>query len=163
ERDPLMVAVDDVQYADSASLQCLLYLVRRLRRAPALVVLNETSGPQPAHPLFQAELLRQPPCRRIQLSTLSRQGVEAMRAQPLDADTARQLAPECHAVSGGNPLLVRGLIGDYLADGARQPRLVVGTGFRQALVICLYRCEFSMLKVVRGLAVLDSPCSPVTL
>ncbi|MFD0428403.1 hypothetical protein ACFQ60_10915 [Streptomyces zhihengii] len=34
-RSPLTVAVDDLHHADAASLHCLLYVIRRFRRAPS--------------------------------------------------------------------------------------------------------------------------------
>jgi DNA-binding CsgD family transcriptional regulator len=158
ERNPLVVAVDDVHYTDVPSLQCLAYLIRRLRSARALVVLNETVRPQPGHPPFMAELLRQPHYRRIRLETLSEQGVEALLAQHLPVPTAQRLAAECHSVSGGNAMLVNGLIADYQAAARSTPEhLVVGPSFAQALVVCMHRSEVSMLKVARGLAVLDEP------
>jgi DNA-binding CsgD family transcriptional regulator len=161
DRQPLVVAVDDVHHTDLPSLECLSYLVRRLRSTRALVLLTEAARPQPAHPLFHAELLRQPHCRRIRLAPLSRHGVELLLGQRLAPDAARRLAPEAHAVSGGNPLLVTELIADHLAGaGSATEPLLVGSGFSQALVSCLYRSEFSMLKLVRGLAVLGGPSSP---
>ncbi|NUS27351.1 MAG: ATP-binding protein, partial [Streptomyces sp.] len=41
---PLVLHVDDVHFADEASLQCLRYLVRRIDALPVLVVLTETAG-----------------------------------------------------------------------------------------------------------------------
>jgi DNA-binding CsgD family transcriptional regulator len=159
-RQPLVVAVDGTQYADTASLQCLLCLVRRLRTAPALVVLSEATGSESLHPLLQAELLHQPQSHRIQLGMLACGEVEAMLGQHLDAGSAERLAPECHAISGGNPLLVHGLIEDLRSGDSPARQVIPGAGFSQAMIICLYRCEPTMVKVARGLAILDSHGSP---
>src|SRR2546423_612951 len=78
EETPLVIAIDDVEYADLASLQWLLYLSRRLRSARILVVLNECAGTRPVDPRFHAELLRQPYCHRIELPLLSVRGVGRM-------------------------------------------------------------------------------------
>ncbi len=157
---PVVLGIDDVQYADSLSLQCLLYLTNRLRSARVLMVLNETTGPQPTNQLFKAELLRQPRCRRIRLDALSPRGVTLMLAEHLDAPTVRQLAPACYGFSGGNPLLVRAVIEDYLAsakgiqtDGTL--RLVPGEAFGETVLACLHRCGPGVLQVANGIAVLD--------
>jgi DNA-binding CsgD family transcriptional regulator len=58
-------------------------------------------------------------------------------------------------------LLVRGLAEDYRRSAVvDQPEVSVGGAFGQALLSCLHRCETSMLKVARGLAVLGEPCEP---
>jgi len=161
ERQPLVVGVDDVHHADLASRQYLAYLIRRLRSARALVVLNQTALPQPGPAEFQAELARQPHCRAVTLKLLSEHGVYGLLTQHLQATPARRYAAEYHAVSGGNPLLLNGLIADYkaAASTARQ-HLIVGPNFTHALVGCLHRADTSMLKVARGLAVLGEPTSP---
>nr|MDT0660529.1 AAA family ATPase [Micromonospora sp. DSM 115978] len=164
EREPVVIVVDDFHYVDLSSLQCLSYLVRRLRPARVTVVLCETLRPQPAHPLFDSELMRLPYCRTIRLGMLAVDGVERMLAQHLDTQVAQQLATGCHHLTGGNPLLVRGLIADVRSTWPREPvRLVAGPGFTDAFAACLYRCEFSMLKVARGVAVLGGPAKPALL
>src|SRR5436189_84861 len=142
------VAVDDVHHADAPSLQCLSYLIRRLRSARVMVVLNETVRSQPVHSLFHAELPPEPQCHRIRLEPLSLAGTEAVLARHLDAVTARQLAPECHQLSGGNPLLLRGLVEDFRTAAKTEPATaVVGAATGQALLSCLYRCESTMLRL----------------
>ena len=55
---PLVLLVDDVEFADETTLQTLLYLQRRLTAAQLLVVLTESPQPQPLNPEFRAELTR---------------------------------------------------------------------------------------------------------
>jgi DNA-binding CsgD family transcriptional regulator len=162
---PTFISVDDVQFCDTPSLHCLSYLVRRLHSTRALLVLSEAAWPRHAQPEFQAEILRQPHAHRMQLDPLSHQGVHARLVEELGAGVAHRLADECHDVSGGNPLLVRGLINDYRASarGGAQPGLVLLSGFHQAMVSCLYRCETMMLQVAQGIAVLGEPSSPARL
>ncbi|WP_267884663.1 helix-turn-helix transcriptional regulator [Streptomyces sp. NRRL F-5650] len=117
---PVVLAVDDVQLADTASLRFLLYLVRRLRAAPVLMVLTEPTGPGALPPTVQAELLRQPHCRRLGLRPLSAEGVARMIAPHLGHGEAAQLATGFHAVTGGNPLLLTGLLTDHRTTGGGQ-------------------------------------------
>ncbi|MDN0195760.1 LuxR family transcriptional regulator [Streptomyces sp. S.PNR 29] len=166
-RGPVVLAVDDVQLADAASLRFLLYLVRRLRTAPVLVVLTEPTGPDALPPAFQAELLRHPSCRRLGLLPLSPDGVTRMIAPYVDEADAPRLAAEFHAISGGNPLLLRGLLADHQAArrGERQGRgpAVQPAGraaFAHAALAWAYRDEPVLFDVACGFAVLGRNATP---
>ncbi|ETK35445.1 LuxR family transcriptional regulator [Microbispora corallina] len=160
ERHPLMIVVDDVQHADRASLLCLAYLARRLRFAHILAIFSQSEETWNAPTLFQTELLRQPHCRRFQLSPLSREGVEIMTSDVVGDGLARRLASDWHAASGGNPLLVNALLEDHTAAARpdQEPdEIAVGDGYRQAVLSCLRRAHPRLSRVARGLAVLGEP------
>ena len=55
DQRPLFLGIDDLHYADEASLQGLLYFFRRLGCARVLAVVTEAVGPELAHPLFRTE------------------------------------------------------------------------------------------------------------
>ncbi|MEU0152496.1 helix-turn-helix transcriptional regulator [Micromonospora fulviviridis] len=159
EPGPLVLTVDDVHHADPASLHCLLYVARRLRHAPIMVVLTEARMLRPAHPHFRAELFSQPHFTRITLPPLT---VEAI-ARLVDDDAepaARETAERCLRMTGGNPLLTRALIEERLreeADEEPAPDAVLGDAFDQAVLGCLYRHEPAVRRVAQALAVLDRP------
>lgn len=67
EGGPVVIGVDDVHYADMPSLECLLYVVRRLRRTRIVLVLTECASFKREHQRFYAELLQQPHCRCVEL------------------------------------------------------------------------------------------------
>ncbi|WP_313666829.1 helix-turn-helix transcriptional regulator [Streptomyces luteogriseus] len=164
---PVVLAVDDVQLADAASLRVLLYLVRRLRTAPVLIVLTEPTGPDAMSPAFQAELLRHPRCRRLRLQPLSPDGVTRMIAPYVDAADTARVAAEFHAVSGGNPLLLRGLVVDHRAarraDRQGQGATVQPVGsaaFAHAALAWAYRDKPVLFDVACGFAVLGRNATP---
>ncbi|MEU1313371.1 AAA family ATPase [Streptomyces cinnamoneus] len=159
--DTVLISVDDVQNSDYFSLQFIVYLARRIQYTNILLVVNELAGSVPAYPLFRAELLRQSHCTRIRLEPLSRSGVAQALATWLGADTAQRLAPVCYALSGGNPLLLRGLVEDhlgraYLPAGPATPQITVADAYGQAVLACLHRCEPAMTAAARALAVLEA-------
>jgi DNA-binding CsgD family transcriptional regulator len=158
----LLLAVDDAHNADQASLQCLSSVVGRLRRARFMAVISASGGPQLFNPAFLAGLPAGPYCHHVRLELLTEQGVAGMLAGQAGGDAARRLAAECHAVSGGNPVMVRGLIGDYCrsAGGAGARRLAVGQETARAFLGLLHRCDPAMLSLARWLAVLGEPEAP---
>jgi DNA-binding CsgD family transcriptional regulator/tetratricopeptide (TPR) repeat protein len=155
-RGPVVLLVDDVQYVDVLSLQCLLYFVRRARTTGVLIVFTECTQHLPVNPVLHAEMLRQPNCHRVRLSLLSREGVAALMAEHFDQATTRRLSDACHAVTAGNPLLVHALI----EDSRLGTSLVHGSAFSQAVLTCLYRSGPRTVALAKVLAVLGEPASP---
>ncbi|WP_225848942.1 LuxR family transcriptional regulator [Streptomyces sp. HPF1205] len=160
---PLLLSVEDLQYADAASLQCLSAAVRRLHTARLLVVLNECPQPWPSGAMLEAELPREPLTRRIRLRPLSRHGVAALLDEHLGRTAPSAMSADCLRITGGNPLLVRRLIEDTLGQepGAAPRTLHVGPQFEQAVLDCLYRCHPSVRVAAREAAVLDDPFAPM--
>jgi DNA-binding CsgD family transcriptional regulator len=165
---PLVLAVDDMQFADIASLQCLSYLARRAGTAPILIAATECPGTLPADRQLRAEILRQGNCRSITLAPLSADGVASLLAEHVGAETAAHLAPACHVLTGGNLLLVNAVREDsgisadpspltapQLTPAAPQATLVPGPAFRSAVVTCLHRYDPATVELGRAVAILN--------
>jgi DNA-binding CsgD family transcriptional regulator len=150
---PVVVCVDDVQFADAASLQALLYLHRRVGAERVMLVLTTWSHPRETQPGFRTELSRYPHFRQVRIGPLSCHEVTRILADRLDIATGRALAPACHRFTSGNPLLVNA-IADDLRAGHGTDRLVVGASYGRAVSFCLHRWEHRLARVGHGLAVL---------
>ena len=107
ESAPLLIVLDDLQWADSSSYELLAYLVRQLRHQPVLVVgtCRDIELP-PAHPL------------RSVLNDLQReQSIETLTVQPLTDEQIRALisplpepvAQRIQARAAGNPFFAEEL------------------------------------------------------
>jgi DNA-binding CsgD family transcriptional regulator len=161
EGGPVVLAVDDLQHADSASLQCLSYLARRTSVLPVLTVLTEGTHALPADRPLHAEILRQGNCHDIALGPLPPSGVARMLTGYLETEAARRLAPDCHDMTGGNPLLVRAVGEDSrAATGQAASGLFPGTAFRSAVVSCLHRHDLKTVELGQAVAVLGPAASP---
>nr|BCB17021.1 LuxR-family transcriptional [Streptomyces nobilis] len=173
EGGPLALVVDDVQYADIPSLQCLQHVMRELRAKPVVIVLGLRTGPGAERPMFSAELLRHPRLTQLRLGTLGERATAEMLRAHVDEATARRLAPDVHRTSGGNPLLIRALTHDILAHRPTSDTadtslsalhtLTVGDAYRQSVLSCLHRGDDAVLAVARGLAILDDAASDAAL
>ncbi|ONK11277.1 LuxR family transcriptional regulator [Streptomyces sp. MP131-18] len=159
---PLVLALDDVQHADSASLHCLLYVIRRLRHAPMMVLMTEAPMLRLPHPHFRAELLSQPYFSRIALQPLTRDSLTRLVGRSLDPSVARKMAERARAITGGSPLLAQALVDDPLAQ-LTEPEYATPPGgggpFDQAVLGCLYRHEPEVRQVAQALAVLGRKTS----
>ena len=167
-RQSLVIVVDDAHHADQASLACLSYLVRRIRTAHIMACFSHSEQAQYRHTGFRLELLRRPGNHSVRVPLLTADGVTAMTSSRLDGETADRIATDCHAISGGNPLFLDGLLTDHrtamssvtpspTVPGAPSADLVVAEGYGHAVVSCLRRSGPQTLAVAQALAVLDSP------
>ncbi|MCX4911788.1 LuxR family transcriptional regulator [Streptomyces sp. NBC_00878] len=168
---PVMVVVDDVDRADPESLLSLRHLARRVGAARVALVFTELRQPLPptSHSTFHADLLGLSYYEEIGLRPLSPGDVaEFVREQLGVADGEDQLgaaggfAADFFGTTGGNLLLVRGLINDLrttrtAADAQGWPiagDVVVGAAFRHAYLGSLHRCGPAAVGVARAAAVL---------
>ena len=110
---PLVIFLDDLQWADSASLALIAVLVSD----PDLVGLlmigayrdNEVPAGHPLHSLISSLASAQAPCRRIALAPLDREGVRPLIEDTLRISSAEAapLAALVTAKTQGNPFFVR--------------------------------------------------------
>ena len=118
---PLLVLVDDLQWADEPSLRWLGYLVRRLEGLPVLVVAALRPPEQGFEKVLLSELVADPAARLVLPKALSHAAVEALVRSVLSADADEAFSRACFEATGGNPLLLRALL-DALASEKVPPR-----------------------------------------
>jgi len=100
---PTMMVLDDLQWADEATLDVLRLLGRRIEDVPALVVVTYRDDElERTHPLrLLLGELRNEATARIKLARLSSSAVTAL-AEPFGVDPQ-----ELYLQTGGNPFFVR--------------------------------------------------------
>ena len=114
---PLLLAVDDIQWADAASLRWLGYLARRLDGVPLLVVLACRDAEPGADTALLEQIVAAPHGRNLRPLPLSREAVGRWLAGSLDRTPAGALVDVCWERTGGNPFLLRELTAELLVDG----------------------------------------------
>lgn len=106
---PRVLLLEDLQWADEASLAFLSHYARALSQGRALWILTCRSTDDAGNEALARALdaLGQGPhTRRFELSSLGRDAVAAMLARHLGGTAPEELADQVHALTGGNPLFV---------------------------------------------------------
>ncbi|NHA69630.1 helix-turn-helix transcriptional regulator [Phycicoccus flavus] len=115
-RDPLLLAIDDLQSADPDSLAFLGFLCRRLTGLPIAVVATSRGWPPPAADLVRALVARDDGVV-VDLLPLSRASCAELLAERSGRPVSPRTVDRAWRHSGGNPLLL-----DLLAvPGAGDP------------------------------------------
>jgi DNA-binding CsgD family transcriptional regulator len=114
---PVLVAVDDLHWADQASVRFLLYLADRLAGLPIALVLSWRVAEAEDGADRLARLEQIAAGSAVSLAPLSRSGVRTLLTHEFGIAPAERFAAACHAVTGGNAFLLRELIQQLRADG----------------------------------------------
>ncbi len=122
---PLVLAVEDLHWADTATLELLRFIVRMAERGHILVLLSyRTDEITRGHPLraYLAELERTRRVTRWELARLGRGQVEALIEHLLGCEPDAATVDRVYMMSEGVPFFVEELIGiDGLATGEDLP------------------------------------------
>ncbi|MDQ4048247.1 MAG: AAA family ATPase, partial [Actinomycetota bacterium] len=116
ERRPLVLAIDDLHWADTASLRWLAYLGHRVDGLPLLAVTTVRPLQGEAPPAL-ADLLADPATLTIRPSPLTREAAAALLGERISVDSFERVSAAAHDATAGNPLLLRELAGALTATG----------------------------------------------
>lgn len=115
----VVVAVDDVQWLDSASAEVIDYTARRLRAEQVVLLMTHRTtdaDPDPGDGVMNGR----PPLGRlvhVEVGALSLGATRRLLATRSGLSPRLRLARQLHAASGGNPLLLLELAGALLESG----------------------------------------------
>ncbi|RSM61453.1 LuxR family transcriptional regulator [Amycolatopsis sp. WAC 01376] len=105
EPSGLVVVLEDLHWADEASLRLLRHLAGELRRSKlAVIATHRDTGHTPALDAALPDLLRRPGTRGISLPPLAEPDIRALLTELAGTKPAEEEVREAHRRSGGNPL-----------------------------------------------------------
>ena len=143
---PRVAVLEDVQWADEATLELLRVVGRRMAQLPALVLATfREEEVDPSHPLSLA------------MGDIPPGAVTSLRLPPLSIGAVEQLASgtrldpvRLHATSGGNPFFVTEVVGSETDE--------LPASVRDAVWARARRLPPAALEVTRAAAVLGQRC-----
>src|SRR5262245_39707408 len=161
-QQPMLLAIDDLHWADTPSLRWLVYLTRRLEGVPLLVAAATRPPEGEGHdPTLVAELIADPEAAAIRPEPLGRDSVAvlAREVHGLEPDDAFSAALE--TATGGNPLFVGAMLDAVAREGISPtaehvPRLLeIGAhGVSRVVGLRLARLDPPALALLRAASVL---------
>ena len=114
---PTLLAVDDLHWADTASLRWLLQLTRRLEGVPLLVAVRTRPMEGEGHdPALVAELIADPEAAAILPGPLGRASIAVLARELYGLEPVEAFCAALESATGGNPLFV-GAVLDAVAGG----------------------------------------------
>jgi DNA-binding CsgD family transcriptional regulator/tetratricopeptide (TPR) repeat protein len=147
---PTVLVIEDVHWADEATLDALRYLIRRVADLPAVLVLtyrdDELNRQHPLHGLL-GQASRSDRVRHLALRRLSQDAVRQLSAgSPVDAG-------DLFALTSGNPFFIHELLAS--AQEERVPRTIV-----DAVLARVRQLDPPVQDVIEQLAVVPSAVEP---
>ena len=119
QRVPLLLAVDDLHWADLPSQRFAGYLARRLDglRVLLAVTVREPRAASAQDRALTAALAAEPAVRTLRPAPLSADGCALLTAAALAPHPSPAFVGACHELTGGNPMLLHGLLATLSAEG----------------------------------------------
>jgi DNA-binding CsgD family transcriptional regulator len=121
ESQPVIVAIDDLQWLDLASARALRYALRRLEAEPVGVVATARTAVGEDDPLAARDIVPVGHGEQLDIGPLPLEALRSVLGATVDT-ISRPALQRIHEVSGGNPLyaieLARGLAADERNHGA---------------------------------------------
>ena len=162
EAAPLLLLVDDAQWADLATLRALVYIARRLEGLPvALAVAIRTGETGPADPLLD-ELRREPGATPIVPEPLTEAAASALAGSELGESPTSKFSAACHRVSSGNPFLIVELLRTLAAEqtspsdeNADRLEEIAAAGVSRSILARLTRLGDHAVEIARAVSVLE--------
>ncbi len=161
---PMVLCIDDLQWADPETVRFLGYLAPRLDGLPLAVVASVRS--QSNVTADMARLLAAPEAITLRPGPLSVEATAVLCERELGAAVAPDFATACHGATGGNPFFLQTLLREarelrYLSDAsqAAQVRRIGPAAVARAVRLRLATAPAEVTTLVRAISVLGDTAS----
>jgi DNA-binding CsgD family transcriptional regulator len=167
EREPLLLAVDDLHWCDEPSLRALAYLAPRLAEHPCLLVVGLRTGEPDVSPLVSGVVEHAQPAH-LAPAPLGPEAAAKLLGQVFEgAPLAPEFTQACLEASGGNPYLLRELAASARsdgvtpdADGANAVRGVAPASVVRSTLLRIGRLPKPCAELARTIAALGTEVEP---
>jgi DNA-binding CsgD family transcriptional regulator len=157
DRRPVVLVIDDLQWADQSSLDVLLYVLAGPENRHLAVVMSVRCGEEGLIlPEWLANVRRLPRTSELRLGPLDRLGVQDQLTGLLGRTPHQSLVDQVHARTSGNPYLTELLVRGLSADATSLP-VDMPTELRDAVTRRWQRLTPNAKALTRLLAITGRP------
>lgn len=156
---PILIALDDLQWADLSSIRFISHLASRCQGLPIVVIAALRTGELTGDSsVALATLATQDSVRTLQPLPLTPSGTSEVLRRGLGAGARSQLTDACYEMTGGNPFLLVELVRELARAGAEvspeQVRALTPRAVSRGVLVRLARLPPAALALARAVAVL---------
>src|SRR5215207_7036276 len=159
---PLLLAVDDAQWADLPSLRFLHFLAGRIEELPVVAIATVRTGEPAAPEAVLREIRAEQASRRLRPSPLSLDATVSYVRGRIGSAAESAFCGACHHATGGNPLLLAELcqaltLEEIKATEAESGRVaeIGGRGLAERLLARIDRLGAETSAIARAVAILE--------
>ena len=161
-RKPVLVGIDDLQWADAESVQSVVWLLERAAGDPLLILVGSRPLHSRLHPEWQNHLT-EGSAFRIELAGLSLSSASEV-AQHLNPGASSEAVRRVWEMTRGNPLYFGSLLTEHSASELSTMRLLPApTAFARDLTLRLERMGRDETALMRAAAAIGGSWQPLTL
>jgi class 3 adenylate cyclase/DNA-binding CsgD family transcriptional regulator len=117
-RRPTLLAIDDLHWADAATLRWMTYLIPRLEGVPLAVLLASRPPEMSREPALLEQILADPNAIVLRPGPLHSESVASMTYAAFFDEPSAAFVDACREATGGNPLFLRALIDTLKEEGS---------------------------------------------
>jgi DNA-binding CsgD family transcriptional regulator len=160
---PILIAVDDAQWADAASQMFIGFLAPRVHELPVALIVASRPPAEADDRESPTRLIADPAATVIRPRPLSADAVHLWVREAIGEDAERAFSSACQEATGGNPFfldhLVREVVAERIPPTAAEAARVSGLGpaaVRASVLVRLGRMPVAAGAGARALAVLGA-------
>ena len=158
---PVLVVIDDAQWADHRSAQALVFVARRLRSDQVLILLSGRSDAPDPRQLWERALAQSQLTRRLPLGGLTAEDLRRLSSSVDGVLLSPAASRRLHEHTGGHPLYARALLEELPAEALMEASAALPAPHSMSFLVLVRLAKLSppAQDLVLAAAVLGSRCA----
>jgi ATP/maltotriose-dependent transcriptional regulator MalT len=158
---PVLVVIDDAQWADHRSAQAVVFVARRLRRDQVMILLSSRSDAPDPRQLWERALAQSQLTRRLSLGGLTAEDLRRLSSSIDGVLLSPAASRRLHEHTGGHPLYALALLEELPAEALMETSAALPAPHSMSFLVLVRLAKLSppAQDLVLAAAVLGSRCA----